>query len=126
MDPQKSSQKGAKNRPKIKVDVFNSVQKHPQSRCGTTIHPRLIERSIFVKCRFKRNMSETSFRSPCKMTFFWHQKRVILRAIRVHLTRFLQGSIAFWPHFGVVWWRLDRFWGWCWTNFGPFSGLSVG
>ena len=51
-----------------------------------------------LKCCIKKdnttwNMSESSFPSRYKWRF-WHQKRVISRAIRVRLTRFLHGSIA--------------------------------
>ena len=50
---------------------------------GTYIHAAY--RSIFVKCRFKGDTSETSFRSLCKMAF-WHQERDMSRAIHVRLT----------------------------------------
>ena len=46
-----------------------SVQRRSKSTYGTTRHMQFTYRSIFVKCRFTKDTSETSFRSLCKMAF---------------------------------------------------------
>ena len=49
--------------------MFNSVQEHSKSTYGSTRHMQFAYRLIFVRCRFKGNTNETSFRSPWKMGF---------------------------------------------------------
>ena len=49
--------------------MINSVQEHSKSTYGATRHMQFAYGSIFVKCRFKGDASETSFRSRCKMAF---------------------------------------------------------
>ena len=61
----KTGQKWSRNQ----VGMFKSVQRHSKSTYGTTRHIPFTYRSIFVKCRFKGDTSETSFRSLCKMAF---------------------------------------------------------
>ena len=58
-------QKWSKNQ----LDMFNNVYKHPESRYRATKHMQFPYRLILVKCRFKGDISETSFRSLCKMAF---------------------------------------------------------
>ena len=68
----KTAPKGAKKGQiwsRNKVAMCNSVQEHSKSTYGITRHLQFTYRSIFVKCRFKGDMSETSFRSLCKMAF---------------------------------------------------------
>ena len=61
----KNGQKWSRNQ----VGMFNIVQRHSKSTYGTTRHIPFTYRLIFVKCRFKGDTSETSFRSLCKMAF---------------------------------------------------------
>ena len=42
----------------------------------------------------KKDTNETSFRSLCKMAFFWRQERGLFRAVHVRLTWFLSGWSA--------------------------------
>ena len=49
--------------------MFNRVRKHPKCTYCTTGHIQFTYESTFVKCRFKGNTSETTFRSQCQMVF---------------------------------------------------------
>ena len=94
-----------KSGPKKKADVSEKVQKsgrHVQ-QCLKALsislpyyhaHIGCICRSIFLNFQFKRDSSENSFRSLCKIAF-WHQELAISRATCVRLTWcFFHGSIA--------------------------------
>ena len=65
-------------RSRIQADMFNSVQKSPESRYRATRHIQFTLRSISVKYRFEGGANETSFRSLCKMAFFFGTKNVRL------------------------------------------------
>ena len=89
----RTCQKWSKNN---QVDMFNNVRKHPKPCYRATRHIQFMQKSNFVKCRFKGDTSKIKFPSPCEMAFFG--------TIRVRLTWFLTdrqlqlvfGKIGFW------------------------------
>ena len=92
----KRAPKGVKNGQKWsrnQVDMFTSVQEHSKSTYGTTRHIPFTYRLIFVKCRFKGDTNETSFRSLCKMAFLAPRMGHI-SSYSCRLTWFLYGLTA--------------------------------
>ena len=70
--------------------------------------PKKVKNGSSVKCLFKGDTSETSFRSVCKMAFL-APRTATSRATRVLLPWFLHGSIALTVLFQASLWSPENF-----------------